>query len=262
MNSSSGIPSRNLCIHRQKRFWVLCSLKFLVSFLFVILKIQKKNNVVIGMGAEKLNHFKTIVFIIMVGSVFFYTYLVGKFKQERLFYGILVMFLIAFSLYSFVLLPNLEKLQPQYATSWLACHEGSKGNFAYSCMMIWKNWVSVFFFCIAEFWGQYCIIILFWGVANELFSRQEAKKTYHYFIASGCFGGVAGTLLLRWVAQDLVGKSQEDQFLGISNLVGLTSIATTLTLLCLYHWIKRVFFNQKQVKKPQKSPHSFSFAKG
>jgi AAA family ATP:ADP antiporter len=41
-----------------------------------------------------------------------------------------------------------------------------------------ENWTFSLFFCVAELWGAVVISVLFWTLANEVCTVQEAKAIY------------------------------------------------------------------------------------
>ncbi len=218
---------------------LLAAFKFLFSIIFTMMKIQKDNNIVTDIGAEKIAHAKIIVFFLTLMIAILYTSLTNYIKQEKLFYGIFIfllsLFLLLALLYNFKnqLLPNISNLKE----SW----EGYPSIQSWIC--VYGNWLQVLFFSVGEILGQLVLIILFWGIANDLFSQSEAKQFYHIFIAAGCVGSICGAFLLpricRYVESGYmdIAENTGDILGKISSLVSL--IGAFIMILCLlgYKWL-------------------------
>lgn len=44
-----------------------------------------------------------------------------------------------------------------------------------------RNWTFTLFFCMSELWGDVCLGLLFWGLANDTTSISEAPVMYPLF---------------------------------------------------------------------------------
>lgn len=44
-----------------------------------------------------------------------------------------------------------------------------------------RNWMFTCFYCSAELWGDVVLSLLFWGLANELTTIEEAPMLYPLF---------------------------------------------------------------------------------
>ena len=44
-----------------------------------------------------------------------------------------------------------------------------------------RNWMFTFFYCSAELWGDVVLSLLFWGLANEMTTMEEAPQLYPLF---------------------------------------------------------------------------------
>ena len=44
-----------------------------------------------------------------------------------------------------------------------------------------RNWMFTCFYCSAELWGDVVLSLLFWGLANELTTLEEAPRLYPLF---------------------------------------------------------------------------------
>lgn len=58
-----------------------------------------------------------------------------------------------------------------------------------------RNWMFTSFYCSAELWGDVVLSLLFWGLANEMTTMQEAPTLYPLFgiganVSSSCEGSI------------------------------------------------------------------------
>lgn len=44
-----------------------------------------------------------------------------------------------------------------------------------------RNWMFTGFYCSAELWGDVVLSLLFWGLANEMTTMEEAPTLYPLF---------------------------------------------------------------------------------
>ena len=59
-----------------------------------------------------------------------------------------------------------------------------------------RNWTFTLFFCMSELWGDVCMGLLFWGLANETTSLADAPTLYPLFgIGANIAQAIAGVVL-------------------------------------------------------------------
>jgi AAA family ATP:ADP antiporter len=44
-----------------------------------------------------------------------------------------------------------------------------------------RNWLFTLFYCVSELWGDVVLSLLFWGLANETTSIEDAPLLYPLF---------------------------------------------------------------------------------
>lgn len=255
----------------RKKFFAFCFLKTLLSFLFVLLRVQKKSNIVIGEGAEKIPATKTIVFVLSLLVAIFYTTMSNRYRQEQLFYGILLAFLGSFLLYGFVLVPYGEALRPAHAEAWLEQYKDWNffNDWLKTFVILYLNWTKVFFYCLAELWGQFAIVLFFWGLSSEFFSREEGKRFFHFFIAAGNISSLFGAWVIRFLARhgkayakanDLV--TQQEQLAITSIWVSIIGAVVVVLLLICYRWVNNSLLHESTGgRKMQQVKTKLSFSK-
>lgn len=58
-----------------------------------------------------------------------------------------------------------------------------------------RNWLFTLFYCISELWGDVVLSLLFWGLANETTSIEDAPLLYPLFgIGANIAQTMAGAL--------------------------------------------------------------------
>ena len=248
----------------KKKFFTLCLLKALLSFFFTMIKVQKSNNLVTGHGAEKVPAAKVLVFILSFLVVIFYMAMSNRYRQDQLIYGIFCTFFTVFALYSFVIMPYADALRPEHAEAWLVTYGGSDffNHWFKHWVILYINWPKVLFYCIAELWGQFGIIMFFWGLCNEVCTRGEAKRFYHFFIAAGCVGSTLGACFLTHLcrlAESQVGLddggSAQEALAKISTWLGVIGMGVVIVVLMLFKWVNANLFTtvMSQKEKEEKT---------
>lgn len=64
-----------------------------------------------------------------------------------------------------------------------------------------QNWSFSLFFCFAEIWGSVCISLLFWGLANDVCSVDEAKTIYPLMGMAANVGLIVSGTYMKWAGQ-------------------------------------------------------------
>jgi ATP:ADP antiporter, AAA family len=94
-------------------------------------------------------------------------------EQKDVFYACVWPFLAFFSIFALFIYPNRAMLHPNGFVDLLASH--LPGSFSAPLAII-RNWSFAVFYVMAEMWGSVVASLLFWGVANEVTTVEEAKK--------------------------------------------------------------------------------------
>ncbi len=95
------------------------------------------------------------------------------------YHTITLAFLAYFILFTFVLLPGIAHVTPD--PTWIASIQHNYPHFKFLVGLL-SNWPIAIYYVAAELWGTYSLVVLFWQIANELYSPQEATDTYPFFI--------------------------------------------------------------------------------
>jgi ATP/ADP translocase len=101
-------------------------------------------------------------------------------ELKNVFYACVIPFLIFFAGFAWLIYPNRGFIHPHGMVDFLAA--SLPANFA-APLSIVRNWSFAVFYVMAEMWGSTVASLLFWGLANEVTTVEEAKKycMFHTF---------------------------------------------------------------------------------
>ena len=165
-------------MYELKKFIPLFLLAFFIGFNYNILRNMKDAFLVTAeaSGAEVLPFIK--VWGIVPAAflmTFLYSRLNNHLSRDRVFYTMVAIFLIFFSIFTFVVYPFRESLHLNRVADFLTAHlpSGFKGLIA----MI-RYWSFSSFYIMSELWSSAILSMLFWGFANQVTRLGEAKRFY------------------------------------------------------------------------------------
>lgn len=107
-----------------------------------------------------------------------YAKMTDNMDLKNVFYACVIPFLIFFASFAAFIYPNQALLHPHGLVDMLAAR--LPANFA-APLAIFRNWSFAVFYVMAEMWGSVVASLLFWGLANEVTTVDEAKKYYPLF---------------------------------------------------------------------------------
>lgn len=175
------------------KFIPMSLLFFLMAFINTIIDSLKDSLVItaVGGGTEVLPYLS--VYGVLPSSLLFlvaYSWGTQRFSRERLFNFIICGFLAFYATFAYVY-PHHETLHlSTWADSlalWLP--SGLSGFVGMA-----RNWLFTLFYCFSELWGDVALSLLFWGLANETTSIEDAPLLYPLF---GIGANIAQTLAGR-----------------------------------------------------------------
>lgn len=112
-------------------------------------------------------------FINQQGFTGMYAKMTDSMESKNVFYACVVPFLIFFSLFAGAIYPARALIHPHALVDSLAAF--LPANFGAPLSII-RNWSFALFYVMAEMWGSVVASLLFWGLANEVTTVDEAKK--------------------------------------------------------------------------------------
>ena len=171
-----------------KKIVPLAIMFFCILFNYTILRDTKDVLVVTAPGgsAEAIPFLKT--WVNLPGAIAFtlaYSAMANRLGPQQLFYASLTPFLGFFGCFAWLIYPLRDVLHPVDFCTWLAT--ALPAGFG-APIAVLQNWTYSLFYLLANMWGSVVVSLLFWGLANEVTTVDEAKKYYPIF---GLFANVA-----------------------------------------------------------------------
>jgi len=178
------------------KFMPMVCLFFFLSFVNTILDSLKDTLVITasGGGAQVIPYLT--VYAVLPSSVIFlvaYSFASQRLTRGQLFNAIVAVFMSFFAAFAFIMYPNHELLHPHGAADALSqiLPNGVEG-----LVGMIRNWTFTLFFCISELWGDVCLGLLFWGLANDITSLSDAGLMYPLFgLGANLAQALAGSVL-------------------------------------------------------------------
>jgi AAA family ATP:ADP antiporter len=174
--------------YELKKFLPMGIMMMCILFNYTILRDIKDVLVVNAPsgGAECLSFLKlygvtpsAIIFMLI------FVKLANVLERERLFYTLLMPFLIFFGAFAFVIYPFKESLH--MSTESVQAWQQALPNLHWFIPVI-ANWSFSLFYILAELWGSVVLSMMFWQFANEITKIAEAKRFYGLFGMIGNLG--------------------------------------------------------------------------
>jgi AAA family ATP:ADP antiporter len=178
--------TKELSSLQKKKFLLLGLLMGAILAINHILWGIKNTLIVQTAGAEALSLLKlagTVPCALFVTIA--YTRLSNHYARKQLFYIILAPFFLFLLLFAFILYPNATIVHP--SAEWI---DGLCGLYPRwkTSLLLFGNWSFSLFYVVAEMWPSVALSLLFWQLANDTSSLQEARLFYPLF---GFIGNIA-----------------------------------------------------------------------
>ncbi len=210
--------------NEYKLFFSMSLNLILTLYVYSILRNAKDVLVISYVGAESICAFKLwavlpAALLIMV----IYTKLADYFNRLQLYYALIIFFTGFFIVFMLFLYPNIENIQPN-----MTAFKESYPFFKYMLMII-ENWAFALFYIMSELWGSVMLSLMFWQLANEIVSIEQAKRFYPFFGFFGQIGLIAaGAVMWLFTTMNL------GWALVINNIVITVSIAALMMIINLW----------------------------
>jgi len=186
-----------------KKIVPLALMFFLILFNYTILRDTKDVLVVTASGAEVIPFLKTYVNLpSAIAFTILFTKLSNTMSREKLFYSMLSGFLAFFAAFGFFIYPNKALLHPTATMDAVSnLLPAVIGGRLAPILSIIKNWSFAAFYTMAELWGSIVVSLLFWGLANDVVTVDEAKRYYPLFSMLANVALVFSGQYVRYVSQ-------------------------------------------------------------
>uniref|UniRef100_A0A383VEW1 ADP,ATP carrier protein n=1 Tax=Tetradesmus obliquus TaxID=3088 RepID=A0A383VEW1_TETOB len=225
------VPSENMdhlpepAVELWQKVLPLGMIFFCASFNLTILQSLKDSIMVTAGGAEVLP-FLASCCVLPASVAFFVLYgkLVAHLPEKAVFYAAVTPLLGYYALFAAAIYPIAGSLHPLELMAKIA---PSVPVGLHGLLKVVGNWTYSLFFCMAELWGAVVISVLFWSLANEVCTVDEAKAVYPFMaiganialVAAGCYIRLVNHTLSTTVAGDT-------QLLSLRVLIGTVMAMT------------------------------------
>jgi AAA family ATP:ADP antiporter len=219
---------------------------FCILFNQSVLRILKDSILIAEVSAE-ITNFAKVYCVTPLAAIFvvIYAKMVNKFTFEQIFLYLMLFFLGFFIVFAWIIYPNVhiwhfdkEKMQQlaimyPYLKWYIALGE---------------NWSFVLFYVLAELWPNIFYILMFWQLANQITTTEQAKRFYIRFSLFGNSAVVIVGLILMNLASEnsfiykYYGKAGAKVFL-VQSSIALVVIFSLLSILLVKLIYKKVVLN-------------------
>ena len=166
-----------------KKFIPLSLIMFGLLFIYTVTRDTKDTLIINAVGVRIIPFLQgTVLTITGFLFVLLYAKLTNKFSREKIFYIIIMPFLVFYALFGFVIHPHSDWFHPAKETIQML---GSSFPMFSSFIDIYGCWSYSLFYVLTEIWGNAMIGLLFWEFANHIVLIGESKRFYGLFAIIG-----------------------------------------------------------------------------
>jgi ATP:ADP antiporter, AAA family len=240
------------------KFIPMSALMFCVLFNQNILRILKDSILISEISAE-VTSFTKVYCVTPAATIFviIYAKLVNHITFDKIFYHLVAFFTGFYIIFAFVLYPNIDSfhMDKEKLDYLMLAHPHFKWYIA-----ILGNWSYITFYTLSELWPNIFYILLFWQLANEITSTNEARRFYTLF---SLFGNssvvVVGLLMLNLSSEDSVARKlftlSESKILLTQVSTSFVALSAIFSCLIVRYITKKVMTNPALYLRP---PEEFS----
>ena len=137
------------------------------------------------------------IFLVMPLSIalgFLYLYLRHRTGISRSYYVTSSVFLAYFAIFTFHIIPNIEYYTADPA--WVLSMQSQYPFYKYVIGLL-GNLPSALYYVFAELWGTFTLVIMFWSMANDIFSTDEASRVYPILSLFSSVSIIASSYILK-----------------------------------------------------------------
>lgn len=191
-----------------------------------------------GQNGAMYTPFIRILCVLPISTLLFLFYLSVKKRHNSLvaYYAMTVPMLCYFV--GYFLFASQQVINPEQLPEWIRAAKSLYAPLEFICV-IFYHWDKTLYYVCCEAWGSFTLVILFWQIANENYSRQEASS---YYPVLSMLGGVG--IILASAIIEKMGQSD--------NMMAMTTQCITGIGLCNLWLVNRVWQCQQEKQQVQK----------
>ena len=244
---------------RELTYFVSMSgLMFLILFNQNILRILKDSIVIPEISVEVTN-FAKIYCVLPAAALFLYAYtkMTNHFSLARIFSIFMFGFISYFICFAFLLYPYFEAFHLDRNTTQLLMEQYSHLKWFIAMSGYWS---LMMFYTLAELWPNIFYILLFWQLANNLTTTQDAKRFYTLFALFGNTSLLVVGYIIMYFAEgnylcNLCGV-EEGKYLLAQNALILVVIAGVLSS----YLFNKIYSNTNYIKSSTSNEVQFKLS--
>lgn len=177
------------------------------------------------------------------------TWLLNRYPIQRVFFIVLVTFILFFVLFASVIYPLLPLIKTTVGNwHWLPGHV-SISNFI-------PLLASMIYFVMAELWKIALLTVLFWGLVNQYIPVDTAKKYYAPLMLGGSVGTILAGPLISFCTSDFLSRGSWNFSLGI--MMGFVALLALVAGKLFSMLWRRLDSGAPQIRKEQKKEEPLS----
>ena len=204
------------------KFVPMAALMFCVLFNQNILRILKDSILISEISAE-VTSFAKVYCVTPAATIFVIVYakMVNSLTFDRIFYYLVGFFTSVFLVFAFIIYPDVDSfhMDREKLESLMLAYPHFKWYLA-----ILGNWSYIVFYTLSELWPNIFYILLFWQLANEITTTNEAKRFYTLFSLFGNSSVViVGLLMMHLSSEENIARNL---FVISDSKIILTQVST------------------------------------
>jgi len=172
-------------IHNSElaKFIPISALMFCILFNQNVLRILKDSILISEISAE-ITSFAKVYYVTPMAAIFvvIYAKLVNHLPFHKIFYYLSAVFTAFFVLFAFIIYPNVDSFHMDREN--LSYLMAQYPHFKWYISTV-ANWSYTLFYTFSELWPNIFYVLLFWQIANEITTTNEAKRFYTLFSLFG-----------------------------------------------------------------------------
>lgn len=236
------------------KFIPMAALMFCVLFNQNVLRILKDSILISEISAE-ITSFTKVYCVTPAAAIFVIAYakMINHMTFDKIFYYLVAVFTGFFVIFAFVIYPDVDSFHMNQERLNILMY--SYPHFKWYIAIL-GNWSYIIFYTLSELWPNIFYILLFWQLANEITTTNEAKRFYTFF---SLFGNssvvVVGLLMLSLSSEDSIARNL---FVLSESKIVLTKVSTVfvaisgiISCLIVRHVTKKVMTNPTLYLKPK-----------
>lgn len=191
-----------------------------------------------GQNGAMYTPFIRILCVLPISTLLFLFYLSVKKRHNSLvaYYAMTIPMLCYFI--GYYLLASQQVIDPTQLPEWIRTAKSFYAPLEFICV-IFYHWDKTLYYVCCEAWGSFTLVILFWQIANENYSRQEASS---YYPVLSMLGGIG--IILASVIIEQMGRAE--------NMMAMTTQCIASIGLCNLWLVNRVWQCQQKKQLLQK----------